>query len=311
MTDPHLARYLPFLPPSLVGAAAAAPVPRSEWLDIGGGTTLHLFRHPAHGTPTATFVVLHGAGGHGRMLGGLGLIAQRLGATAVAPDLPGYGHTVVADRRAVRYDDWIDAAAAVVAAEPAGRPVVIVGASMGGRLAVDVARRLGGRIGAVVATCLLDPRLAEVRAVVAHHPLLLRLGLPAMRATSMISDRLLLPIRWVAPISAIANAPGLAATCRRDPLGAGGSIPLGFLRTWLDHQPVYEPETFDACPVTLAHPGADRWTPVEVSRRWFDRLRVDKRFVLLEGCGHFPVEQPGIDQLAATLRQVHDQVVAG
>ena len=69
------------------------------------------------------------------------------------------------------------------------------------------------------------------------------------------------------------------------------------------------PEDFDACPVLLAHPAEDRWTPVQLSRTFFDRIRAPKQLVMLEGAGHFPVEQPGLDQLTdavagmATLRR--------
>lgn len=65
--------------------------------------------------------------------------------------------------------------------------------------------------------------------------------------------------------------------------------------------PAVEPEDFTACPVLLAHPGADRWTPVELSTPFFDRLGGDKRLVVLEGCGHMPVEEPGLRQFAEAL----------
>ncbi|MGM0431306.1 MAG: alpha/beta hydrolase, partial [Spirochaetota bacterium] len=51
------------------------------------------------------------------------------------------------------------------------------------------------------------------------------------------------------------------------------------------------------CPVLMLHPEDDRWTPVEISRLFFDRLRVEKSLILLEGAGHFPIETPGLRQL--------------
>ncbi|WP_064046551.1 alpha/beta hydrolase [Ralstonia solanacearum] len=51
------------------------------------------------------------------------------------------------------------------------------------------------------------------------------------------------------------------------------------------------------CPLLLAHPGDDRWTGFESSRQFFDRIKGDKELVMLENCGHFPVEEPGITQL--------------
>ena len=60
-----------------------------------------------------------------------------------------------------------------------------------------------------------------------------------------------------------------------------------------------EPEEFDICPVLLAHPEADRWTPVEVSRLFFDKISAPKRLRMLENAGHFPIESPGLQQLEA------------
>lgn len=292
MNDPHVERYRPWTPAEL---AVPAVEPVSEWVDLRDGTTLHVHRHPAPSEPTATLVVLHGGGGHARMLAPLGVLAQHFGAEAVAPDLPGYGHTVLRDRRAVRYDDWVGAVAELSArvAVP-GRPLVLVGASMGGRLALDVAHRLGPDVvRAVVATCLLDPRRPDAAAVVGKHELLVRYGRPLLQAFRRLTDRRLVPIRWLAPIGDIANDPELARTCATDPLGAGVSVPLGFLRSWLGHDPGYEPATFRACPVVLAHPGDDRWTPIEVSRSFLEEMSVPTELVILEGCGHFPVE-PGV-----------------
>ncbi|MFV0524026.1 MAG: alpha/beta hydrolase [Acidimicrobiales bacterium] len=293
MNDPHVLRYRRWAPP---GLATPLVDPTGEWIARPGGTTFHVYRHPAPAEPTATVVVLHGAGGHGRMLAPLGVLAQRFGGEALAPDLPGYGHTVVPDRRGVRYRDWVDGVAdlAVTAARP-GRPLLLVGVSMGGRLALDVAHRLGpGAVRAVVATCLLDPRRPDAAGVVARHPLLVSAGLPVLRATRRVTDRRLVPIRWLTPMADIANDPELARTCATDPLGGGSSVPLGFLRSWLEHDPGYTPAGFRACPVVLAHPGDDRWTPPEVSRSYLAEMTVPTGTRILEGCGHFPVEPSAV-----------------
>jgi alpha-beta hydrolase superfamily lysophospholipase len=308
--DPHVARYLPFFADELRHPVVP---PVITWARQDDGTAVHLHRHPAPvEPPRATVVLLHGGGGHGRVLAALGVAAQHLGCAAVAPDLPGYGHTVVPDPGAVTYQDWIDTAAAVVRTEAdAGPPVVLVGASIGGRLAIDVAHATGDAVAEVLATCLLDPRLAAHRRAATRHRLLADLGGPVLRVAPRALDRLRVPIRWLAPINAIANDPALARACATDRLGAGARVPLGFLRTWLDHQPAYgDPEGFRACPVTLVHPGDDRWTPLELSRAWFDRLPVDGRLVVLERCGHFPVEEPGISQLRDALAAAIDRATA-
>ncbi len=52
----------------------------------------------------------------------------------------------------------------------------------------------------------------------------------------------------------------------KDKAGAGSSVSVYFLITMIESVPLIEPEEFDVCPVLLAHPEADRWTPVEFSR---------------------------------------------
>lgn len=310
MNDPHVLRYARWTPPEL---AHPLVEPVSEWLPLSSGSTLHLHRHPAPGDPVATVVVLHGGGGHGRMLSPVGVLAQHAGTEALAPDLPGYGHTVVPDRRDVRYPDWVDAVVELVdQLVPPDRELILAGASMGGRLALDVAHRLDpGRVRGVVATCLLDPRRPDARAVIARHELLVRAGLPVLEATRTLTDRRMVPIRWLAPMEDIANDPDLARTCAGDPLGGGTSVPLGFLRSWLDHDPGYEPATFGACPVVLAHPGDDRWTPLGVSQSFLDELHVPTHLVILESCGHFPVEPGVVDGLRTALRHLlQDRVTA-
>jgi alpha-beta hydrolase superfamily lysophospholipase len=74
-------------------------------------------------------------------------------------------------------------------------------------------------------------------------------------------------------------------------------VPLGFLRSWLTCTPPLEPREFDRCPVLLAHPAADRWTPSELSTRTLERLACPTRYVELERCEHFPIEEPGVSTL--------------
>jgi alpha-beta hydrolase superfamily lysophospholipase len=94
----------------------------------------------------------------------------------------------------------------------------------------------------------------------------------------------------------------------RDRLGGGGRVSLRFLRTYLASVPEVEPEEFTACPVVLAHPADDRWTPVELSLPFFERLASGKRLVMLEGCGHMPVEEPGLTRLAEALGRLVGEV---
>lgn len=56
--------------------------------------------------------------------------------------------------------------------------------------------------------------------------------------------------------------------------------------------------------MVLAHPGADTWTPVELSARFLRRIAGPTELVVLADCGHLPVEQPGLEQLRRVLGRV-------
>ncbi|MGL4742930.1 MAG: hypothetical protein ACRCXL_00880 [Dermatophilaceae bacterium] len=87
-----------------------------------------------------------------------------------------------------------------------------------------------------------------------------------------------------------------------DRTGAGAWMPRGFLASYLGSPPAVAPERFDSCPVTLAHPGDDRWTPLDLSLRFLRRMAsVPTEVVVLEGCGHLPIESPGRERLEALL----------
>ncbi|MET9027181.1 alpha/beta hydrolase [Nocardia sp. NPDC004168] len=254
-------------------------------------------------------ILIHGAGGHAAAMWPFAALAAARGFDVRVPDLPGYGHTRVPSSRAIRYADWVDCVDDLVRAVKAAdsRPLVLVGASVGGMLAYTVAARTG-MVDALAATCLLDPRLARVRAAVARRPWLGRYG---TRLLVPAIDDLRIPMRLLANMSAISNDPELTRVVSADPHGGGAWMPLGFLRTYLRSDPGLEPEDFTSCPVWLVHPGADRWTPLALSQSFFDRIAAPKRLVVLDAAGHFPVETPGIHQLADAFAEIRDRLVSG
>ena len=289
--------YQPLLPAHL--RAAEGHLPAEEYVDVDE-FSVHLDRWSVPDAPL-TVVAVHGGGGHGRMMAPLCRIATAAGYEAVAPDLPLYGLTRVPDSAAVRYGAWIRVVAHVVAREAERRPVVLFGASMGGRLAYDVAALTGTPVG-VIATCLLDPRLRDVRRAVARGRISARL-VPVLARLPQALLRVHVPMTLVARMSAMSNTPALSRACARDRQGGGTRAPLAFLVDWLEAAPVAEPERFDVCPVLLVHPGQDRWTPPELSLRFVDRVRGPHRAVLLDGAGHFPIEQPGLGQMEHAVRE--------
>jgi alpha-beta hydrolase superfamily lysophospholipase len=123
----------------------------------------------------------------------------------------------------------------------------------------------------------------------------------AVGARAPLLDRVLAPVRWVAAVDGVANDRDLARSIAADPTAGASRMPLGWLRSYLDSTRP-EPEAFDACPVVLAHPAADTWTPVELSVRFLHRLRPELReLTLLEDGGHLPVERRALHRLAEVL----------
>jgi alpha-beta hydrolase superfamily lysophospholipase len=278
--------------------------------------TMHVARarNPA---AKARLLILHGGGGHAGALWPLAALAASVGFEVLVPDLPGYGQTRVPDPGRVRYPDWVDCVSDLVRAENQAAaehgeaaPLVVLGASMGGMLGYAVAARTG-EVAQLLATCLLDPSNPVCWPALSRWGggVSVRLLRPLMRPLAGVRPvapaRLRVPIRWVAPMQDIANHPMLARLCVSDALGGGRRVPLGFLASFLHSRPEVPPEQFHTVPVTLVHPAEDRWTPPAMSLAFFERIAAPKRYVALTNCGHFPVEEPGITELAGVLEEVY------
>lgn len=270
------------------------------------GHSVHVERFPVPGA-TAKVVLHHGVGTNGRQLTlllGRGLAAE--GIQTVAVDNLGYGLTRVAPGTVPTYADWVDLVADFVTAERRAdpRPTVLFGLSAGGMLAYHVAAALpAGSLDGIVGMCFLDQRDRVVRDRTASHPLVSRIGGPLGRLFAPGPfGRLRLPMRLVSKMTALVNDPAALRVLLRDRTSAGTSVPVRFLDSYLNHEPALEPEEFDRCPVLLTQPARDRWTPLELSEPFLRRLtRVPAETVMLDGAGHYPLEQPGLDQLVAAV----------
>ncbi|MBV8568113.1 MAG: alpha/beta hydrolase [Methylobacteriaceae bacterium] len=267
-----------------------------EWRQVGQ-FDVHIDRWPAK-NPRASVIVVHGAGGNGRLLAIYGEMCRSLGYDAVAPDLPGYGVTGVPSKSALCYEDWRTVVAAVMEAEARrGLPIIALGLSAGGLLAYEAAARTRLPKGLVV-SCFFDPREPQARRGVARFPSLNWFVEPLLTGAPTLIDRLSIPMALVIKMKAIANDAALSNAIGADPRAGGNRMPGRFLRTLLTAEPEVPPESFDVCPVMLAHPADDHWTDVSISRLFFDRLScVRTELVMLENGGHFPVEYPAHEQL--------------
>lgn len=199
------------------------------------------------------------------------------------------------------YAAWKRTLLALIEAEHARRPrpIVLLGASIGGYLAYLVAAESPWVRGLAVTT-LADPRDPHVQAALVRRPWM-RALLPALRPLSRLTRGLRLPVRWFTHMDRMSRDPALTALVCRDPLGGSNRVPSGLLASLFGTAPAVEPEQFDRCPVLMVHPASDAWTPVAISDRFFNRLATPRERVLLDRCGHFPIEQPGVDQLRHAL----------
>ena len=214
----------------------------------------------------------------------------------------GAGPTCTSNGSAIRYPDWVALARDLVLAERAHHdgPLWLLGASVGGMLAYEAATRTGA-VDRLIATCLLDPRDAEARVVAARFPWMGRWSRQVLRLAAGPAAGVGVPLPWLTNMRAIANDPALTDLVVRDRRGGGNRMPLGFFRSFFESAPAVEPEDATHPPVVLAHPADDRWTPAEVSLRFFDRIAAPKEYVPLEGAGHFPVESPKAQRFADLL----------
>ncbi|MEV0700804.1 alpha/beta hydrolase [Saccharopolyspora sp. NPDC050389] len=284
--------YLRFFPSDL----QLESLPRTEstwwrWRDLD----VHVERVGAPDAPRRA-VLLHGAGGHADAMRPFAALLAVRGFQVAVPDMPGYGRTRVPRRNRIRYPDWPALAADFVRSEARMGPApLLIGASMGGMLAYEAATRTG-LVDTILVTCLLDPRSAAARERIARTPLLGRISQPLLRFARP-ADSISIPMRWFANMRGMSGNREFVDLVIADELGGGNSMPLGFLRTVLTSAPAVEPEQAGNIKVVLAHPAEDAWTPVELSRPFFDRLTGPKELAMLPGAGHFPIESPGAHRL--------------
>jgi len=250
-------------------------------------------------------ILFHGVGTNGRQMTTiLGAPLARLGFETIAIDMPGYGLTEVGAGARPRYDDWVQAGSDLVDAELARdpRPIVLYGLSAGGMETYHVAA-LNRKVRGIVGMTFLDQRLRRVRDETALNRLISRVGGPLMAwlaATPLAGLRL--PMSLASKMHTLVNDPAALKACMADRSSAGNWVTIRFLASYMNYAPAAEPEAFEVCPILLTQPAQDRWTPLHLSELFLGRIgRVPVKTVMLENAGHYPIEQPGLDQMVAAI----------
>ena len=120
------------------------------------------------------------------------------------------------------------------------------------------------RVAAVVATCLLDPRDRYALSAMTRLGSLALVFMPLLRLVRGPIARLPVKISWIADLRNMGRDPSLGRLCANDA----------------------------------------RWTPVELSEGTLRTLHGPTTSRLLRGCGHFPLEEPGLQDLLSGLVDV-------
>ncbi|KAJ9327828.1 hypothetical protein DTO027B5_3627 [Paecilomyces variotii] len=260
-----------FLPQPLAFTDDHSPI--EEWWG-NRGHTIHLdrWRNPI---AKVRVILHHGVGTNGRQMSMIPEVSSHTaGFEVVAVDMPGYGCTKTACHTTVSYDDWVNIANDFInfELEKDDRPIVLYGLSAGGMLTYHVAA-LNKKVKGIVGMTFLDQRIQAVRDETARDLFMSRVGIPLARLSDL-------------PLFSLLIDP------RRDP-------GLHFLSTYASYKPALEPEEFDVCPILLTQPVKDKWTPLHLSELVLSRVKkVPVKIVELENAGHYPLEDPGLQQMA-------------
>ncbi|MCM1013174.1 MULTISPECIES: alpha/beta hydrolase [Brevibacterium] len=301
-----------FLPERLRLDETSAP-DEEFWGWRGHGIHLDRYRRPE---AKARVILHHGVGTNGRQMSLiLGAPLARQGYDVVALDNLGYGMTRVESGYVPSYADWVDMVIDFLAAEQARdpKPTVLYGLSAGGMLAYHVAAKASpGALRGIVGMTFLDQRHQEVVDRTARSLITARVGMPWVRLLARTPLRSVrYPMRLASKMSALANNPGAMKVFLADQTSAGNAMWLRFLADYATYVPAVEPVDFDACPVLLTQPGEDRWTPRDLSDPVVSRLDPELfSEVILDRAGHFPLEEPGLQQLEEAVVEFVERVRA-
>ncbi|AOP35195.1 lysophospholipase [Leptospira tipperaryensis] len=289
----HWQRYQKFLPESL--KLKDGKLPKEEYW-VWKKLRVHLDRYE-NPNSDCKVLLIHGGGGNGRVLGSMAKLVFDLGCEVIAPDLPGFGLTLTDENFKMDYNDWVQLLNDLIEAErKSDKKMILFGLSIGGMLAYHVAAE-NGNVQGLIVTTLADLRRTEVQDAVARNRFLRILGIPLTSWLSWITDDLYVPIRWLSKMELITNDPDFSKVFSGDPYAGGAKVSFRWMRTISEFQAKIEPDSFRICPILLVHPELDPWTPLSISRPFFDRIPGEKKFIILEGAGHFPYEEPGLFQL--------------
>lgn len=279
------------------------------------GHTIHLdrWRNPS---AKIRLIMFHGVGTNARQMSMiLGRPLHEAGFELVALDMPGYGQTKVNPSVTHSYDDWVNIGNDFVnhELENDNRPIVLYGLSAGGMETYHVAA-LNKKVKGIIGMTFMDLSSYKTRDQASRNMFMARVGMPMASLQSHIPvlRSLTMPMWLVSRMSTLVNNPEALRVFMLDPTSAGRWNSTRFLGSHASYKPAIAPEDFNICPILLTQPTKDLWTPRWVSEVFFARLKkADVKIVELEGAGHYPLEDPGLQQMAnAIIDFLNDRAAA-
>ena len=267
--------------------------PKEKWVEIGKNQ-IHI-DHYICNDAKGIVVIYHGVGGNGRLLSFIAVPLHKAGYDVICPDLPLYGHTVCSGK--ITYSDWIECGTSIAEKyRQDDKPLYLFGLSAGGMLAYQISCRME-KLNGLMLTCLLDQRISRVTKETASSSMMAVLGKPFLKISHRLIGGVKLPMKMVCNMKAIVNNEALAELLMNDPISSGTKVTLEFLDGMLNPSIEIEADDYKKCPVLLVHPERDYWTDISLSRLFFDKIQAPKELKLLQGAGHFPIEEKGLKQL--------------
>jgi alpha-beta hydrolase superfamily lysophospholipase len=262
------------------------------------GNTVHLDRYVNTASVYRIFLH-HGVGTNGRQLNMIfGHKMAALGYDVVAIDNLGYGMTQV-NQPDVTYDDWVHLFADFVNEETIRNPkkIILYGLSAGGMLAYSAACYMK-EVHGIIGMCFLKNTDKKVAHDTVKFPALNWLAVPLFKLLCNIGfKRMAIPVKAVSKMNCLVNDAATLKICLADSLSSGAKVQLQFLYGYISYQLPIAVEEFDKCPVLLTQPGADAWTPLNLSEISMKGIKATFTIKILKGGSHYPIEEKALVQL--------------
>jgi pimeloyl-ACP methyl ester carboxylesterase len=265
-------------------------------------------------TAPVKLILLHGVGTNGRQMSLIvGGPLWKRGYECIALDMPAYGMTEVNPDRPVTYTEWVQIVSDFINDEKKkdNRPIILYGLSAGGMQAYHVAAK-NNQVSGIVGMTFLDQRINMVRDRTAYNIFMSRVGVPVAGFCSHIPllRSIKIPMRVASKMYTLVNNEDALKVFLSDKSSSGNWMSTLFLADYMKYSPAIEPENFTLCPVLLTQPAQDRWSPLELSQPFIEKLtRVKVKVVMLENAGHYPLEMPGLKQMENAIADFAEEIV--